>query len=127
MLLVNMGSPLAAPAPWPCGNPRPAISHRRLFIFDEQENASTLSDGTSSLVPLATSLLPFHSSAGIPIPPGFEFGFIFLDLRLGTATTDPLFGGWNQAHVSTVHRSTGRFGGLTTGWPVDSTVYEHAF
>ncbi len=116
-----------APAPWPCGNARPSISHRRLFIFDEQENASTLSDGTTSLIPLAASLMPYHSSAGIPIPPGFEFGFMFLDLRLGTTTTDPLFGGLNQSHVSTVHRTTGRFGGLTTGWPVDSTTYEHVF
>ncbi len=116
-----------APAPWPCGNPRPAISHRRLFIFDEQENASTLSDGTTSMIPLATSLLPLHSSAGIPIPGGFEFGFIFLDLRHATTAADPLFGGMNQSHVSTVHRASGRFGGLTTAWPIDSTTYEHTF
>ncbi|RPJ53279.1 MAG: hypothetical protein EHM23_31260 [Acidobacteria bacterium] len=116
-----------APAPWPCGNPRPAISHRRLFIFDEQENASTLSDGTTSMIPLATSLLPVHSIAGIPIPSWFDFGFIFLDLRLGTTAVDPLFGGMNQSHVSIVHRASGRFGGLTTGWPVDSTASEHVF
>jgi hypothetical protein len=51
------------------------------------------------------------------MPPS-PWGFIMLDLRLGTGAVDSLFQGVNQSHVSTILRAQGRFGSLTTAWPI---------
>lgn len=107
--------------PWPCGGPAPSIPHGEVIVFDEEENPSILTGATPSIVPLAASLIPLSVSPGLQLPPGFEFGFIFFDLRLGAgAGADLLFHGLNQSHVSTIHKSPGRFGGVNTAWPVDA-------
>ena len=105
--------------PWPCGGAIPAITHRQIWSFDEQENAACLVDGVTQLVTRAASKIRVGSEEGLT--PISDFGFVMLDLRLGTGAVDPLFHGSNQAHVSTMHRAEGRFGGLTTGWPINSS------
>ncbi len=111
--------------PWPCGGAMPALSHGQIWAFDEQENAAVVSDedptdGTVTLVPKAASRIRVGVAEGFPVPS--PFGFLALDLRLAAGAVDPLFGGDNQSHVSTVHTADGRFGGLVTAWPIDSYI-----
>ena len=75
------------------------------------------SDGVTQLVTRAASKIRVGSEEGLT--PISDFGFVMLDLRLGTGAVDPLFHGFNQSHVSTMHRAEGRFGGLTTAWPIN--------
>jgi hypothetical protein len=114
-----------AVAPWTCGGTVPGISHRQIWAFDEEENPACLSDedpsdGTVTLVPRAASRIQVGAAGGFPVLS--PFGFISLDLRLGAGTADPLFGGANQSHVSTVHKANGRFGGLTEAWPTTADL-----
>ena len=75
--------------------------------------------GSPRLVTRAASKIRVGSEEGLT--PISDFGFVMLDLRLGTGAVDPLFHGSNQSHVSTMHRAEGRFGGLTTAWPINSS------
>ena len=102
------------------------LSTRQVVIFDEEENPVTVQGPPVSGVPDAPGLDPFPEETqrvtvggpALPVPAGWEFGWMYLNLNHDTAGSGPAGGVFNtfavdplsaQAYVSAVYSALGRF------------------
>lgn len=102
--------------PFACGTTPPPfpLNQNQIVIFDEQEQVVTASGGGVSGEPDIT-LFPFPwetqrvtvGGPDLPIPPGFEFGWLFLNLNTTVAgsNTPP---GISQSWVTSIYSAEGR-------------------
>lgn len=123
-LLVWRDSTVDEVAPFTCGS-GPSwepLASRQIVIFDEEENPVTIQGPPVSGVPEEDSPQPFPEetqrvavgSGNLPIPAGWEFGWMYLNLNhdpvnslvLNTWAVDSLSA---QAHVSAIYSAEGLY------------------
>lgn len=107
---------------FPCATP-PSLRQREVTPFDEDANPLNLSSGSpagyDTLLPLAAERIKVRSRFPSISTFAWPWGFLHLDLRFPASTTDPLFSRVNQAHVTSVETTEGRYSLATQGWPVE--------